>query len=850
MKLLKLLTIFLLINLLGGCAKDIENLSGDIFGKVTDTSTGEPLKSATVLLTPGGKSVTTGEHGTFEFKALTAGQYELQIKKEGYETNTKQIVVTSGSVAAGDMALAPVKKVSKVEISANVLDFGTTHSSLTFDIKNIGNTGEIDWTISGVDVDWISVTPITGTTDAGKSSVVKVVLDRTKVIDNHSTNIIVNADGESFPVTITAKHIEASTKVKLSTDKLDFGTAFSSLTFEIENITVEEDIDWTITGIDVNWFTVSTMQGSTNAGKNSVVKVELDRTKLLESKSTSFIVKADGYSFIMTVSASPMEESTKIKLSTNKLDFGKTYNSLTFDIENIGNAGAIDWTITGIDVNWLSVNPAAGKTEMGKSNVIKVELDRSKLTETSNTNIIVNAGGESFHVAIMAEHNERVLEVFPRSLAIGKEESKSFNVKSLYGSTRYELITSDTESWLSVLHASGTIPEYDPNNQETVEDIKVLVNREGMDAGNYSSILILRSDLGDIEIPVSMTVEEKIRTLEVTPSSLELGLDDSKTLTIKSFNGATNYQLKGSGDISWVVASEPSGTILEYDPNNIETVKSIVISANRKGLPAGDYECTLIIRSDLGDYEVPLSMTVEESGAGNVTNGLLAYYTFENNLNNIIDDQLNARAVGDISYVNNSTNNTKSVKFNKINNGYLNIGDALIDAKKSSISFWVNELSEGHIFHVKKATSNYQHSKAFSLSVDAGKLKFVTRSRTNWYDYDDAPAFEHASLNDGWHMITITSNFNETKKNSITTKLYIDGEYWSTTSEYCSDYDESKNDDQSNYGQGISFQLGGNMDYNGTEKLGGISMDIDNLRVYDTRELSAAEIKEIYEYEK
>ena len=508
MKLLKLLTIFLLINLLGGCAKDIENLSGDVFGKVTDTSTGEPLKSATVLLTPGGKSVTTGEHGTFEFKALTAGQYELQIKKEGYETNTKQIVVTSGSVASGDMALAPVKKVSKVEISANVLDFGTTHSSLTFDIKNIGNTGEIDWTISGVDVDWISVTPITGTTDAGKSSVVKVVLDRTKVIDNHSTNIIVNADGESFPVTITAKHIEASTKVKLSTDKLDFGTAFSSLTFEIENITIEEDIDWTITGIDVNWFTVSAMQGSTNAGKNSVIKVELDRTKLLESKSTNFIVNADGYSFIMTVSASPMEESTKIKLSTNKLDFGKTYNSLTFDIENIGNAGAIDWTITGIDVNWLSVNPAAGKTEMGKSNVIKVELDRSKLTETSNTNIIVNAGGESFHIAIMVEHNERVLEVFPRSLAIGVEESKSFDVKSLYGSTRYELITSETESWLSVLHTSGTIPEYDPNNQETVEDIKVLVNREGMDAGNYSSTLILRSDLGDIEIPVSMIVEK------------------------------------------------------------------------------------------------------------------------------------------------------------------------------------------------------------------------------------------------------------------------------------------------------------------------------------------------------
>ena len=67
--------------------------------------------------------------------------------------------------------------------------------------------------------------------------------------------------------------------------------------------------------------------------------------------------------------------------------------------------------------------------------------------------------------------------------------------------------------------------------------------------------------------------------------------------------------------------------------------------------------------------------------------------------------------------------------------------------------------------------------------------------------------------------------------------------------EYCNPYSQG-NSSQADYGYGVKFQLGGTMKRNSTTTLNALSMSIDNLRVYDTRVLSASEVKEIYEAEK
>ena len=186
------------------CTKEEEgNGTGSIYGIVTDADNGEPIKSASVSLNPGGKSTVTGTDGRYEFLDMQPGQYTVQIVKSGYETNTKGITVEAETTASGDMVLT--KASSKLKLNTNAINFESDKNTLSFNISNIGTTGSINWRISTQGVNWIQVSPESGTTATGKTSEVIVTLLRDKI--NGPTNgiITVIADGESLPITVSAE---------------------------------------------------------------------------------------------------------------------------------------------------------------------------------------------------------------------------------------------------------------------------------------------------------------------------------------------------------------------------------------------------------------------------------------------------------------------------------------------------------------------------------------------------------------------------------------------------------------------------------------------------------------------
>lgn len=446
----------LLCTIAGACTKDIVDTTGGIFGKVTNAETGEVIASATVTLIPGGKSATTGSDGTFEFQKLEAQQYEIQVKKSQFVTNTKRITVTAGQNASGDMTLTPVSENMKIELSVSSLNFGKTNSSLSFDIKNIGNT-KINWNISGIDkVDWLELSPATGTLEPDKSNAVKVTLLREKLVKNEETTLLVNADKESLALKITAE--------------------------------------------------------------------------------------------VMTT-------STKIELDTKTLNFGTEHSSLTFNIQNIGNVNYVDWTISGVDKEWITVSPLSGSTAKEKKSAVKVDLDRSKFTGHVSTIILVNADGETLPVTITAdEAQQRRLEVTPGALAIGTSEGSSFTMISRNGPTAYQLQVKDNASWLKLSKTSGTVMEYNASNAATIETIQVTIDRTGLSAGDYSSTLIVHSDLEDVEIPVTMTVKSNgsggggdttIGTVISCDADLEVTLISCK---MSGTTATLSYKIKNTGN--------------------------------------------------------------------------------------------------------------------------------------------------------------------------------------------------------------------------------------------------------------------------------------------------------------
>ena len=626
MKVFKNKCLYLLVLLLViSCAKDEEDLTGSIYGKVTDTQSGEVLHGATVTLTPGGISRTTGDDGTYEFLNLEPGQYQVEARKVDYVTNTKSVSVVTGKNAMGDITLTPVKKDAKIELGVSTLNFGKTNTSLSFDIFNKG-TAKFNWNISGLDkVDWLEVNPASGALEAGKSCAVQVSLLREKLTENKELTIIINADKESVSLKITAEVERKTSKIEIIPSKLDFGTDESVLTFDVKNIGNSGGVSWNITGLDVDWITsITPMKGETEQGKSSAVKVALNRSKIKDHVKTSILINADGESLPLEISADEklerrieadpatlalgeQEKSTltlrsyygstsymliikendtdwlklsktngtipqydaanpamketvelsvsreglqagdynctlivrsdlqdleipvtmKVKESDKKLDvspraidFGQDLNSSTFAIKNIGNTGTLDWNISGINADWITVSPAEGALGMGKSATVTVTLDRSKVNAAVNqirravdrskvkgqmgTTIKVNVAGLSEEITISAEEKpQRSFDVNPQSLTVGVNDKASFSVSSYYGTTFYQLSTKENVAWISFSKNSGTVAA------SATDNVEVRIDRKGLAAGNYSCNIVVQTDLGNKEIPLTMIVETK-----------------------------------------------------------------------------------------------------------------------------------------------------------------------------------------------------------------------------------------------------------------------------------------------------------------------------------------------------
>lgn len=631
------------------CTKDEEVFTGNILGKVTDAVTGEVLQGVTVTITPSGLSRTTGSDGYFEFRDLEPKQYEIQARKSGFNTNSKTVTVVTDRDASGDIQLTPVVQEGKLELSVSSLNFGSQNSSLSFNILNKGNNS-FNWNISGLDkIDWLSVSPTTGTLAAGKSNAVTVALKRERITEYKEATLIVNANNESVALKITA---------------------------EVEN------------------------------------------------------------------------KTSKISLSSSVLNFGAEYTSLGFDVKNIGTAGDVSWDITGVDVDWIKVSPMTGTTAMGKSSAVKVDIDRSKLTAGQHTTtIFVNADGESLRVTINAEK----------------------------GSERY---------------------------------------------------------------------------LEVTPSALILGTDDSATFAIMSHNGVTMYELWGDGEFGWASFSEVEGVIPEYNSSDINSIKNIALYVDRTGLAAGTYSFTLIVRSDLGDYNIPVSMTVEEGQeeqpSGDelvVPYGLYTYYKFEENFDDSSENMLHGFGMNSPTFVEGITPESKAVKFSRTNNSSFVVPKPIIDSREMTISFWGQNFSDGNIFYM---ISSVQSQPMFTLSMSGGQLKFLVTRYNNGYQYGKSGTFIHPTLTDGkWHHVVLTSDFNKTAYATITTTLYIDGQAVDVITEYANPFSEAEVGSNS-YGSGTKFVMGGSIKLNNSNTLNGTNMAVDNFRVYDTRMITADEVLTIY----
>jgi hypothetical protein len=170
-----------------GCKKtEVDPPTGGVNGFVTDVSSGTPIKTATILLNPGGKTTITGSDGLYQMDNLELGRYMVSAFKEDYTTTRRTIEVGATNTV---LDIPMTASQGSLSIDRAHIDFGigTAANLGTLIVRNRG-ADELTWSIQR-DCPWVvSIVPASGTLTAGGTQGVVITIDRKKLSANNEEN--------------------------------------------------------------------------------------------------------------------------------------------------------------------------------------------------------------------------------------------------------------------------------------------------------------------------------------------------------------------------------------------------------------------------------------------------------------------------------------------------------------------------------------------------------------------------------------------------------------------------------------------------------------------------------------
>lgn len=212
MKRLYIIISFTLLAILHSCNfGDEENLSGNIYGIVSDKATGDPVKSAGVELSPSGLKTITGTDGQFEFTELEPGGYKLIVTKTGYSDHISSTInVVAAKTAKGDVQIErlppALKIVNDKQQEISEIDFGASESDISrsFNIFNDG-VETLEWQVTKT-AGWISeISKTEGTLSPGATQALIMTIDRLLLEDgSNTTTVHITSDNGSKQLTVKA----------------------------------------------------------------------------------------------------------------------------------------------------------------------------------------------------------------------------------------------------------------------------------------------------------------------------------------------------------------------------------------------------------------------------------------------------------------------------------------------------------------------------------------------------------------------------------------------------------------------------------------------------------------------
>ena len=524
-----------------------------------------------------------------------------------------------------------------------------------------------------------------------------------------------------------------------------------------------------------------------------------------------------------------VKQDALIQISPSTLNFGTTQTELSVTIQNNGNTST-DWSLDLGSHTWLTANPAAGQIEADKQQSIIFTVDHNKITEVQTVIIKLSAFGNSFpiNVSCAPKNAQSYMSVEPETLDFGNDlQELPLTIKNTGTTPLNWTIADPTEPAITLSENSGSIPS------QGSKVVKVFLNRSN-GAININTTLVLFDGIKEQAIQVVSGTESKVGIMKIEPESLDFGKDlDEVSFTISNI---------GKSELNWN-ADEIKESCLSVTPmegklavGESQTVKVVLDRSNMKE------ELNTVLTISDENTQKNISITAQPYTLV-VTQGLYTYYKFDGDFNDATENAINGFGNNSPSFVEGIGKNSQAVKFSLTDNSSFIVPKPITDSRTLTVSFWGKDFSDGNIFYLVSSNNN---ASMFTFTMSQGSLKFLVTRYNNEYQYSDKPAFTHPTITDGkWHHIALVSDFNNIEYATTTTSLYVDGALVDTVTEYVNPFEEGT-PSQASYGTGIKFIMGGNVTIE-RKTINGTNMSIDNFRVYNTRCLSANEIKQIYD---
>ncbi len=197
--------------------------------------------------------------------------------------------------------------------------------------------------------------------------------------------------GNRISCDIHLKQVEASNIFKVTPTNLNFGSNQTQMSVTITNESTRAT-DWSLDLGNNTWLSATPTTGNIAAGKTQTIVFSVDRSKMTEDKAGIVSISALGNSYTISVQcAANHQETSYMTVEPTHIDFGTESSEEIIRIKNTG-VTPIDWTISGINENCVSVSETSGTIQPSNGKVVTINIDRSKVSKDIETSFKVSDG--------------------------------------------------------------------------------------------------------------------------------------------------------------------------------------------------------------------------------------------------------------------------------------------------------------------------------------------------------------------------------------------------------------------------------------------------------------------------